>query len=372
MRVETAPDIKPRYLSKLYGFVNLTPNPADFDVKVLSARDHVVRNRGFQDARVVVENACIDFCGELGQQLESKIVEALSNSTAGPGPCQIVSGVANNSRFFEMLTDIHASYDHLFLDIAGTLHDIVAEADCPTELRDAILHFVSRHAPKGAVAPSTLLPSLKALQENGEQEYLKSKESTTREPLEWNPRVAKLFFERIGPYLPVPIERRESVKGGRFQVQRALLPLSVLRSVDPSATTPLKILIQGRSEDYFSRNTTVRTAVVPSQESTIIMLGIVSRFHKADYPLEFVSFKKPLFTDLALKEEWEPLIELFRLIVSGQHTADYASWTVDAMGYVSNLPPLLVRGTESGRGLVINGYNELSKDIQRTYLQALA
>jgi hypothetical protein len=42
------------------------------------------------------------------------------------------------------------------------------------------------------------------------------------------------------------------------------------------------------------------------------------------------------------------------------------------MGYVSNLPPLLIRGTESGRGLVINGYNELSKDIQRTYLQALA
>ncbi len=374
MRVETTQDLKPPYLSKIHGFINLTPGPSKFNVKVLAARDHVLRDEAFHEVRLAAENTCIEFCVQLGKRLETDIGEAAATSTSGKGVCEPVQLVVNRSRFFEMLYGLQGGYDRLFMDITSVLHDIVAKPDCPVTIQDAVLQFVKNNTPKDAVGSTTLLPTLQAFQQRAEQEYMRSKSSGAREPLEWNPRVVRLFFERVGPFLPVQIHYKELLKGGGFQVRRVILPLCAIRTVDPSSSSSLKVLIKGRSEDYFSRNPSVRTVIVPGENSTILMLGLVQHLNEKEYPLEFISVTKSLFTDLATKEEWESLMELFRSIVPGQHSGASPEMQlgVDAMGYVSNFPPLLIRSDEGGKWLVINGYNDLSKEIRNIHSQALA
>src|SRR5258708_646144 len=279
MRVETTQDLKPPYLSKIHGFINLTPGPSKFNVKVLAARDHVLRDEAFHEVRLAAENTCIEFCVQLGKRLETDIGEAAATSTSGKGVCEPVQLVVNRSRFFEMLYGLQGGYDRLFMDITSVLHDIVAKPDCPVTIQDAVLQFVKNNTPKDAVGSTTLLPTLQAFQQRAEQEYMRSKSSGAREPLEWNPRVVRLFFERVGPFLPVQIHYKELLKGGGFQVRRVILPLCAIRTVDPSSSSSLKVLIKGRSEDYFSRNPSVRTVIVPGENSTILMLGLVQHLH---------------------------------------------------------------------------------------------
>jgi len=274
-----------------------------------------------------------------------------------------------------MLSELHQVYPRLFPDIASALHDVVADAHCQVEIRDAALRFVQRQT-KRNIPLNMLLDTLSEIQKSAEDAYREAVNSGQPKPLEWNPRAVRLFVRKVGPFLPVQVQHKVTLKSGAFEVSEGALPLSMIRIVDQEASSPLRDLMKGRSDDYFARGQAVRTVIVPRHDSDLLMLGILSHFFPEKFKLEFVSFSKELFKELTTEERWEALTELFSGIVQGQgHPSEPPGkrLTVRALGYLaSNLPPLLISSERDAKCLVINGYNDLAKAIRDEYSKALA
>ncbi len=380
MRVETAPDVKPIWASPVFGYVNITPGntPQErFDVQVPPARDHIIRDDNFRKAREAIEDACCEFLAEMGRRLEEELDTALRQRSSQDGVCDIVRDTLNRSALYSTLCSRKDQYNNLFMDIPDVLSEILRQKDCPGEVRDACMAFLRglRRGDELDVSPENLPQVFRKLGEAAREEYHREIEAGGRAQLRWNPRASRLFFQHVGPLLPVTVFQREELRHGAFHVKGVRVPLCFVRHLDPAMLSEIPVLVQGRPDDFLARKERgIRTVVVPDNHLTILALAVVAHLHPEDFPITFISHKKELFTKLTDPGPWEPLVELYRTIVAGPHSRSAGTdFQVEARGYTaSDHVPLLTTVENNRRVLVINGYNDLNKNILASYREARA
>lgn len=374
MHVETAQDLVPMCAYPAFGLVDITPG-SQFDATVLAARDHVVRNDSYMKVCVTVEDACLDLFETRGKLLLSELARTAQNASGTSGFFHDFHTRLSESTTYRVLCSLNTMYHHLLENVPEILNRLITATACPEALRSAVLRFArgsaSARVPVSQENLSTVLQSMQASADESHDDE-RAIQSASRTMLSWNPRVTMRFFEKVGPYLPFMVHRRQQQPSGQVGFQTERVPLTAVKLLDQQSATVLKVLTNGSPTDYLVRNTNVSLIVQPQSDADLIALCIVREMCFPELKLDFVTFERDLFNYMATRDEWTPLVNLLEQIVSHNEATDAPdSVSVDARGYNPDYVPLLEHTEEGKRILVINGYNDLMHALKDGYRLAL-
>ncbi len=374
MHVETAPDLLAPCCHQIYGLVDITPGEK-LDARVLAARDHMVRNDAYIKVCIAVEDACLDLYSERSEALLRQMAEARHHATDPAEVFRTLQDVARSSTIHRVLSVADRLYGHILQDVPGLINELVTAPVCGESVKEAVLGYVAGQAPSDVAVNhqnlSTVLQELQAMADRNYDDARKSQPSL-RQPPRWNPRMSREFFRRIGPHLPFMVHTRHEQTSGQVGFPQGRLSLSALRMFDVEAAGVVRVLTKGSPPDYLVRNQDVSFVIQPQGNEDLIALSIAAALGMPDLRLEFVTFEPDLFSALATRDDWQPLVDLLERIVTrnkDNHSED--SCQVDVRGYRPDYLPLLEH-EENGSGLlVINGYNDLMQGLKESYRVAL-
>ena len=375
MRVESAQDLLPHWAGPIMAYVNMTPDTGSFAVHVRPTCDQVVRTPPFFMAVDAMEEAALDFVAHKTDDLIGKIEAAVHGCPDPEAICQPVSEVLKESSILPLLGRLTKHYDSLLRDVPRLLSDILSEPDCPETLSSAIGAFVNDLLRKIPI-PSQALPAvLSDMQKHADRRHRleRAAQAETRQAPTWNPEVARRFFARLGSYLPVRVFYRENIPGGGFRAREVVIPLRAIRILDPGDGMHVRVLTAGSPEDFLGRNPSIRCVVHPEDPSTLLGLALAAHLNPGELTLEFVSHTKKLFENLTVRDDWEPLVEVFRAFVSGPapHIDSQSQTEVEARGYIIDTVPIVSTVEKSKTIVVLNGYNRLLQGVLERYRRAL-
>jgi hypothetical protein len=375
MRVETAEDIAPTPAYPVFGFLDISPGTR-FDARVLSARDRMVRNSAYLKMCTVVEDECLELYEVCGRAIQGDLSNLLRNASTSSDGFRECLAYLNGSTSHRVLASLDRVYTNVLRDLVGTLNKIVTAPACPEVIKQAIVQFADAHSP-GALKVtvenlSSVLQTLHAAAEDTHEKERAAQSSDRKAPT-WNPRSSLKFVEKSGPYLPFTVHRRDQGQPGRFATQTGRISLSALRLIEPDANNSLTVLTKGAPVDYLIRNKRVPFVIQVQSDVELIVLALVRHVCCPEVQLEFVTFERDLFKEMTLREEWTPLVDFLRDVIVSNHdpklNPDLPA--IDARGYDPDYLPLLAH-TEEGRStFVINGYNDLMKELKTTYRGAI-
>ncbi|MEP6879633.1 MAG: hypothetical protein ABI865_12385, partial [Nitrosospira sp.] len=375
MKVETAKDIKqPGVMGPVFGLIDITPGNK-LNAKVTAARDHIIRNPAYQTICETVEDACIEFYQERGKNLMSALHRVLQ-AASQPELAGEFHRQMNKSVFYGVLCTISSTYTSLLQDIPAMLNKLVTAAGAGDVLKNAILEFVKLCKPQSGISNENLSTTLQAMQVAADQAYNKERitQAVHREAPTWNPRASLKFFEKVGPYIPFMIHKREarlSGQGGGFY--SGLVPLAAIGLLDPTSVASLKVLTKGNPHDFLIRNKSVSLVVQPRSDMDLIVLCHVCNICFPNRKIEFISFERDLFQEMTTRDEWEPLVQLFQQMIIQNHEKEgaRAPAKVEARGYDPDFFPLLSHFEDGNQIFVLNGYNDLMRDLKDSYRAGL-
>lgn len=374
MRVETAHDMAPASAYSVFGLVDLTPGE-QFTAKVLAARDHVVRNPPYFTACQIVESACCDFYEQQGKRLLAQLVDIHRSASTGDVSREF-HRCLNESATYRVLCSLNQLYEHLIRDVPALLNKLITVGGCADVVRGSVLEFANDNSPgRAPVTVENLSSALERMQAGADlgHERERAAQSSDRKAPRWNPRASQRFFEKVGRYLPFLVHRREQRASGQFTVQSDRVIFDAIKLLDMQSASLLRVLTKGSPADYLIRNKNVALVVEAQSQFDLLALCLASSLHYPGLKLEFVTFERDLFKEMTTRDEWTPLVELLQQILTRNHDRDGNKdpLKVDARGYDPDYLPLLAHSENGQRFFIINGYNDLMKDMKQTYRLAL-